>query len=133
MDYKEKKCLMSEIAQQCEKEYMKKAVEALFVFADYDVNNICRAVWDYETSLLLKFEEEHPDLCTFNAAIGCAPSVEYTGLNCGCADLVKITNGKIVVNTEYGWLELGKGCDHIWQPFSAAELIHNLEHYEEEN
>ena len=127
MDYKENKSLPIRIAYQNQNDHMKKTVVALFEVAYHDVDVICKAVQDYETSLLLKFEEEHPDLCTMHVAFGYAPIVEYTGLNCGCGDLVKIRNGKIIVNTEYGELKLGKGSDHIWQPFSAAKLIRNLE------
>ena len=127
MEYKEKKCLMSQIAQSCEREYTKKTVKALFMIADNDVDRVCKAVWNYETELLLQFEEKHPDYCKMNVEFGYAPTVEYTGLNCGCGDFIKIINGIIVVNTEFGELKLGKGRDHIWQPFAAAKLIHELE------
>lgn len=127
MEYKEKKCLMSQIAQSCEREYTKKAVKALFMIVDNDVNSVCKAVWNYETELLLQFEEKYTDLCKMNVAFGYAPTVEYTGLNCGCGDLIKIINGMIIVNTEFGELKLGKGRDHIWQPFAAAKLIHELQ------
>lgn len=127
MEYEKKKCLMSKIAQSCEREYTKKAVKALFMIADNDVNSVCKAVWNYETELLLQFEEEYHDLCKMDFAFGYAPTVEYTGLNCGCGHLIKITSGMIIVNTEFGELKLGNGRDHIWQPFAAAKLIHELE------
>ena len=127
MEYEKKKCLMSKVAQSCEREYTKKAVKALFMIADNNANIVCKAVWNYETELLRQFEEEHPDYCKMDFALGYAPIVEYTGLNCGYGDLIKIINGTIIVNTEFGELELGNGRYHIWQPFAAAKLIHKLE------
>lgn len=116
----------SQIAAQVEREYMKKAVKALFMFAGDDVTAIRKAIWDYERELLRRFEEERPELCKGYDDEPLPPLISYTGFEDGLAELLEIKDGNLIVEAENNILKLSQSEGYMWQPLEVAKLIQNL-------